>query len=363
MILVAFENKVGNPMSHYETLGIPSNADLTAIKKAYKKLSLKNHPDRGGDTCEFQKISEAYGVLSDPEQKRAYDNPFASIFSGQGFFDTANSSSEPAFFANLFGGIPGGIPFQPPQQQQQQHRNINMNHKVLLTLEDFYSGKNCKFAVSRKETCQECEGEGGWGKKELDCIGCNGQGVRVSQRGFNSVSRSTCIKCHGKGKSVIFEKMCKSCKTMGTTTQRLVVEAKFEPGSLPGDRVILKGMSDCVKGSPPGDVIVTATEKSHRIFKRKLNTLKCSIDITLRQSLCGFSAEITHLDGRSLEVKSAPYTVTPHGHKIVLHGEGIPKGKGCLEITTNVIFPSSNVLVPESIAAQLEQCLDVLEKH
>lgn len=353
-------------MGHYETLGVPTGADENTIKKAYKQLSRKHHPDRGGAKEEFQKISEAYEVLSDPDQKRVYDNPIGSMFSDMGFFNMGQRPHEPSLFAHIFaGGMPGGgMPGEdmPGGGIPRRHKNSNMNHKVLLTLEDFYCGKTCKFAISRKVTCKECQGEGGWGKKEIECVGCNGQGVRVSKRGYNSVSRSTCIKCRGNGKSDIFERVCKSCKTIGICSQRLVVEAKFEAGSLPGDRVILKGMSDCVEGTPAGDVVVTAAEKGHRIFKRKLNSLRCSIDITLRQSLCGFSAEITHLDGRSLEVKSKG-TITPHGHKFVLQGEGIPKGKGCLEVTTNVVFPSSDVIVPESVAEQLGRCLHVLEKQ
>lgn len=344
--------------NHYTTLGIPKNADEGEIKKAYRKLAREVHPDRpGGDAEEFKKISEAYEVLSDPKTKSDYDNPLASMFMN------FTSSSEPSFFTNLFEGMQGGIPFatqnyaQPPKKKS----NANMVHKVTLTLEDFYTGKNCKFAISRKETCKDCGGQGGWGKKEVECIGCNGQGVRVSQRGYNSVSRSACIKCRGKKTSLMFEKVCRACKTLGITPQRVVVKAKFEPGSLPGDKVILKGMGDCTGGIPPGDVIVTAAEKSHRIFKRKLKTLRCSIDITLRQSLCGFSEIITHLDGRSLEIKSDPHKITPHGHKFVVKGEGIPRGEGCLEITTNVIFP--NAVVPKDVAARLEECLDVLEKQ
>lgn len=162
-------------------------------------------------------------------------------------------------------------------------------------------------------------------------------------------------------KKTAFEKICKSCKTLGVIPQRVVAEVEFKPGSRPGDTVVLKGMSDCVRGRQPGDVIVTASEKPHRIFKRfgKNNDLKCSIDITLKQSLCGFSAEITHLDGRMVEVNSHK-AVTPHGQKIVVQGEGIPRGQGRLEILINVIFPK---VVPESIAPKLAECLENLEKQ
>ena len=328
--------------SHYEVLGIPKTASAEEIKKAYRKLSLTHHPDRGGDEEEFKKISESYQVLSDPDKKREYDNPFDKLFTNSVFtYDPSN------LFTNLFGGM--GVPRAP--------KTSDMNHRVLLTLEDFYTGKTCKFAISRKVPCKECKGEGGWGKKEVDCIGCNGQGHRVSQRGYNSVSKSTCIQCRGRKCKTVFDKVCKVCKSIGVVPERVVAEAKFEVGACPGQTVVLKGMGDCVKGIPPGDVIVTACEKNHRIFKRSSCNLACSIDITLRQSLCGFSAEITHLDGRLVEIKSE--VVTPHGHKFVVQGEGIPRGKGRLEIMTNVVFPK---VVPESIIPKLTECLDVLEK-
>lgn len=167
------------------------------------------------------------------------------------------------------------------------------------------------------------------------------------------------MQCRGNKSKTIFDKICKVCKTIGVVPEREVAEAKFEAGARPGDKVILKGMSDCVEGNPAGDVIVTASEKSHRIFKRNNSDLKCSIDITLRQSLCGFSAEITHLDGRTVEVKSDGQNVTPHGKKFNIQEEGIPRGKGCLEVTTNVLFPK---VVPESITTKLSECLDVIEK-
>lgn len=340
--------------SHYEVLDISKSASADEIKKSYRKLSLTHHPDRGGDGEEFKKISEAYQVLSDPEKKRHYDNPFEKFFTGGLPARDSRDSDTSNLFTSLFGGF-----HVPRASTTSKTTSKNINHKVLLTLQDFYVGKTCKFAISRKVQCKECDGEGGWGKKQADCLGCNGQGHRVSQRGYNSVSTSLCIQCRGKKHKTIFDKICKVCKSIGVVPQRVVAEAKFEAGACPGDTVILRGMSDCVEGRPPGDVIVTACEKSHRIFKRgKGQNLTCSIDITLRQSLCGFSAEITHLDGRLVEVKSD--VVTPHGHKIVVQGEGIPKGKGCLEITTNVVFPK---VVPESIAKTLDECLDVLEKQ
>lgn len=338
--------------SHYQTLGVLQDADTTTIKKAYRNLALKLHPDRGGDAEEFKKVSEAYEVLSDPQKKKKYDHPMQGLFPNSGEFQSFPSMDPIStnLFASFFGGGVSASEGKPP----------NSNHKVLLTLEDFYVGKTCKFAISRKVKCNECSGEGGWGKKNTNCIGCNGRGIRVSQRGFSSISTSTCMQCHGSRSKIVFDKVCKACKTLGVVPERVVAEAKFEAGARPGDQVVLKEMSDWVQGGPAGDVVVTALEKSHKIFNRKNTELRCSIDISLRQSLCGFSTEVTHLDGRKVEVKSEGRDVTPHGHKIVIKGEGIPRGQGYLEITTNVVLPKT---VPGGIANKLEECLDVLENQ
>lgn len=197
--------EIPNMPNHYDTLDVPKDADSSAIKKAYRKLSMTFHPDKhGGDGEEFKKISEAYQVLSDPEKKNKYDNPMQNVFPtftssySSPLDPTGFASMDTNFFASLFAGVPGG--FTPGQTQHVTPKSQNINHKVLLTLEDFYVGKTCKFAVSRKVQCTDCDGEGGWGKKQINCIGCNGEGFRVSQRGYNSVSRSACIQCRGHKK-------------------------------------------------------------------------------------------------------------------------------------------------------------------
>lgn len=248
--------------NHYETLGISNDADAADIKKASRKLCMQSHPDKvGGNGEEFKKISEAYSVLSDPEKKRNYDNPMEKMFTGSHFSSSFSQPMNPMSSANYFNNLFGGTPPQRPNP-----KTSNINHKVLLTLEDFYTGKTCKFAISRKVKCRECNGEGGSGKRFVNCIACNGQGIRVSQRGYNSVSKSTCMQCYGNKSKTIFDKICKVCKTIGVIPERVVAEAKFEAGARPGDKVVLKGMSDYVQGISPGDVIVTASEKSHRIF-------------------------------------------------------------------------------------------------
>jgi len=345
--------------SHYEVLGVAKNCSQEDIKKAYRKLVLVHHPDKGGDEEKFKIICESYEILSDPNKRMCYDaNPFMgdgfSGFTGASHPGFTGKASPSDFFFNLFsGGSPG---FEQPfrQTNMSQKKTANITHKCLLRLEDFYVGKNCKLAISRKIQCKECSGLGGWGKTNVNCIGCLGSGCREAQKGGMTV-KTTCIQCRGKGTKTVFDRVCNACKTMGTVSERVVVEAYFKPGSASGDRVVLKNMSDSIEGKSPGDIIVIAAEKTHRIFKRKGNTLKCSIDINIKQALCGFSAEISQLDGRILNVSRDE--VTPHGHKIIIENEGIPIKTGSMEVTINVIFPTK---VPPSSAKKLMQCLDEL---
>lgn len=329
--------------SHYAILGVPVKATQEDIKKAYRKLALVHHPDKGGDADSFKEICESYEILSDPVKRSSYDSP------GVNFSPSMFQSPSADFFSNLFGR-------PAPDTSPPSKKTPNIPHKVVLTLEDFYAGKTCKFAISRKVECKDCKGEGGSGKRYVSCVGCSGSGIRVTQRKSNSICRSTCMQCRGTARKTVYDKMCPKCKTTGLVPERVVAEAVFRPGALVGEKVVLIGMSDCADRMIPGDVVVTASEKQHRIFRRKGKNLSCSIDITLRQSLCGFHAEVTQLDSRKIDVSSE--TVTPHGHKIVVSKEGIPKGEGQLEITVNVVFPSK---IPRIIAAKLNECLDAID--
>jgi len=358
--------------THYEILGVLKTSTQEEIKKAYRKLALVHHPDKGGDENMFKKICESYEILSDPLKRKNYD--IGSVFGHTGLnmnmHNVNNMNMNTDFFYNLFshnspgfGHRPDSRGFNPKSSEpapsrvnprQSTKTTPNITHKCVMTLEDFYTGKKCKFSISRKVECPECSGAGGWGKTGVNCIGCLGRGCRETQKGTMNV-KTTCIQCRGKGTKVVFERVCGSCKMLGVVPERVVAEACFEPGASSGDRVILKGMSDSLKGKSPGDVVVIASEKSHRIFKRKGNILKCSIDINIKQSLCGFSAEISQLDGRVLNVSRDE--VTPHGHKIVIKNEGIPINSGHMEVTVNVVFPTK---VPTSLSSKLMKCLDEL---
>lgn len=349
--------------NHYATLGVDKKASVDEIKKAYRKLALIHHPDKNGDPKKFQEISQAYEILSDPDKKRAYDNPMRSFMSSSGGVGGMGG------MGMNFGSFPGGVHqsvnvnvndilssmFGVPRQDS--NRTPDLKHTMSLSLQDMYAGKTCKLAISRGIRCEACKGEGGSGKHDVKCTGCAGRGVRHVHKA-NTVTRTTCIRCKGEGSTPGFEKVCKACTSRGSIKDRTVVEAVFPPGCSQGHKVIIEGMSDYVMGKESGDVVVSALQKEHPLFKRNGNVLRMSITISVRESLCGFKREITHLDGRILSVGREEGVVTPQGHKITIPGEGIPRNSGVLEITISIDYPP---MIPETIRAKLSELFEEME--
>ena len=339
---------------HYETLGVPRNASASDIKKAYRKLALKHHPDKGGDANQFKNITDAYEILSDETKRKQYDNPMAGFSAFRGFspfpgFSTfpfpggggvpVGDHGIPDAFAHIF--TPGASMHRPAnpsssQETSDQEKTPDITHIVNLSLEDMYVGKTCKFGVSRKVCCKSCDGKGGWGEKIENCIGCDGKGSRITINS-NLVSRTICMKCHGKRTKTSFTKICQNCKSLGVTKERIIKEAVFPAGVCHGHKIVMKEISDEVPGKKCGDIIVTAEEKKHKIYSRKKNDLYCEISINLRQCLTGFTVEMFHLDGRKIELVREG--ITPPGHVLRVEKEGIPKGCGNLFVTINVSFP------------------------
>ena len=338
-------------MSHYSTLGIPDDSDPGAIKKAYRKLALALHPDRtGGSDVEFKKISEAYSVLSDPQQKRMYDvqhrcstNPLLDIFS---------NFPEVGMLA-VFSGILSDhlnmaqncaqtrVP-DPPARKRQVPTRQPVTHTIHLSLEECYAGKACKFAVSRKTTCASCRGEGGFDKTAKACIGCAGTGVRVTHRNAASVRQTRCMKCRGGKTRMVYARQCGVCKGQSVTKERAILSTEFAPGVTHGSTNMILGEGNLLGGGDNdyrGDVVAKVSQRKHHVFSRKGDVLSCAVQITLRQSLLGFRQDICHLDGRTVTLSSCG--ITRPGDIISVENEGIPRGSGKLEARIDVIFPQS----------------------
>ena len=348
-------------MDHYKTLGIPRNADPDSIKKAFRSLALKHHPDKGGDPEVFKKISEANDVLSDPEKRKLYDayGPDFEKMSGPGGGPGGHGQGHgPGFsmgemgevFGSFFGGMSGmpGMPginmhFRGAQHPKQPKQT---KHNITLPLNDFYTGKTVKRAVSRLEKCGKCDGKGGEKIHENKCVTCSGEGFRVSQQGGGGLAsifqtRVKCQSCEGAGKSRRIENPCSNCSATGRVSERVIIEPTLKPGDKPGTRCVFPGMGNYVpnSNSPTGDIVITITPEPNE-FKRKGNDLYIEREISLKQCLVGFSLDVKHLDGRMVNITVPRGKVTSPGTSIRILKEGIPRNTGSLVVTFSVKFPS-----------------------
>lgn len=334
----------------YKSLGVAQDADEAEIKKAYRKLALKHHPDKGGDVDKFKEISAAFEVLSDPEKRKKYDQYGLEGVEGGG----GNGESAEDIFSMFFGGGRGGSRKSGPQKGE------DIVHTIKASLEDLYNGKTVRLAISRHKPCQDCEGRGGKVGSERSCSDCNGRGVRVQLRqigpGMVQQMQSACGPCKGTGKILDERDKCKGCKGNKVYKDRKVLEVNIEKGMKEGSKIRFGGEADEIPGTIPGDVIIVVQEKEHEFFKRKGADLVQRVELSLTESLCGFVKTITHLDGRVLKIESPAGTVIKQDQVKMIQGEGMPYHgnpftKGRLFVHFSVVFPKT--LPPSTVQALL----------
>jgi len=263
----------------YKVLGVEKNATGSEIKKAYRKLAVKHHPDKGGDPDTFKEISKAYDILGDEEKRTQYDQ-FGEEGVGGGQGGDAGDIFDMMF--NGGGGRRGG-------RGGGQKKGKDEVHPLEVSLEDLYNGKVRKLSVTRQvidrsvpvKTCEECDGQG-------VVIQMIRMGPMVQQ------TQSACSSCNGKGVT------CKKKRV------KEVLEVPVQKGAPSGHRVTFQEKSDEHPGVTPGDVIFVLNETPHAVFKRRGADLYVEKTISLVEALCGFEMEVEHLDGRTLIVKSNP---------------------------------------------------------
>jgi molecular chaperone DnaJ len=312
---------------YYEVLGVNRDASEEDIKKAYRKLAMKHHPDRNPDNKEseekFKEAKEAYEVLTEPEKRRAYDayghagvHPQMGMGGGpggpEGFGGFAEAFGD--IFSDIFGGAQGGR-----GGRSNVYRGADLRYNLEVSLEQAARGTETKIRIPAMETCETCHGSGAKpGTQPKTCDTCHGAGtVRLSQ-GFFSIQQ-TCPACHGTGK--VIADPCNTCRGAGRVKKHKTLSVKIPAGVDEGDRIRLSGEGESgVNGGPPGDLYVVMHLKPHSVFQRDGDDLHCEMPVSFGLAALGGEIEIPTLEG-SAKVKIPPETQT--GQVFRLRGKGI----------------------------------------
>ncbi|MBY0578349.1 MAG: molecular chaperone DnaJ [Burkholderiales bacterium] len=304
---------------YYEVLGVGKDASDEEIKKSYRKLAMKHHPDRNPDDPkaeeQFKEAKEAYETLSDPQKRAAYDqyghagfDPGAAGFGGfsGGFADA---------FGDIFGDILGG----GMRGRGNVYRGADLQYNLEITLEEAARGTETKLRIPAMEACETCHGSGAKpGTQPVACPTCGGHGQVRIQQGFFSVQQ-TCPKCHGNGK--IVSSPCSDCNGAGRIKHHKTLSVKIPVGVDEGDRIRLSGEGEAgVNGGPTGDLYVVIHLKPHPIFQREHNDLHCEMPISFGTAALGGEIEVPTLDGYA-KLKIPAETQT--GKVMRLRGKGI----------------------------------------
>lgn len=323
----------------YELLGVARNASDAEIKKAFRSLALKYHPDRNPDNKEaeekFKKINEAYSVLSDPEKRENYDRFGSAEGIGAGFGGFGGAP-----FGDIFEDILGSFfGASAGQRRPRPAKGNDLRYDLDITLEEAAFGTEKKIEVPRRESCETCSGTGSKpGKGPVVCSSCKGTGNVRFQQGFFSVSK-TCGHCHGTGR--VITDPCTTCKGNGSVKKTYTVSVKVPPGVDTGSRLRMSGEGEPGSyGGPRGDLYIVIDVMKHPVFDRRDNDIYCKTDITFAQAVLGAEIEVPALEG-TVNLK-IPAGMQP-GKAFHIRGKGMPKlgghGKGDEIVIVNIEVP------------------------
>ncbi|XP_026478026.1 dnaJ homolog subfamily A member 1-like isoform X1 [Ctenocephalides felis] len=345
--------------TYYDVLGVKPGCTPEDLKKAYRKLALKYHPDKNPNEGErFKLISQAYEVLSDPAKKSIYDQGGEQALKEGGTGGGGFSSPMDLFDMFFGGGFSGGR-----GGRRRERRGKDVIHQLPVSLEELYKGAVRKLALQKSVICDKCEGRGGKKGAVEQCPTCRGTGmqVQIQQLGPGMIQQiqSVCSECRGSGERINPKDRCKQCQGRKTTRERKILEVHVDKGMTDGQKIVFAGEGDQEPELEPGDIVIVLDEKDHPTFKRSGSDLILRMNIQLVEALCGFQKVVKTLDDRDLVMTCLPGEVIKHGDVKCVLNEGMPQyknpfEKGRLIVQFLVTFP--NVIPPEMVAA-LERCL------
>jgi molecular chaperone DnaJ len=310
---------------YYEILGVAKNSSEEDIKKAYRKLAMKFHPDRnqgeGGKKAEeqFKEAKEAYEMLSDPQKRAAYDQ-FGHAGVEQGMGRGGPGAEGYGGFADAFGDIFGDIFGQAGGKRGQQvYRGSDLSYAMEITLEEAANGKDSQIRIPSWNDCETCKGSGAKpGTSPKTCTTCNGSGQVHMRQGFFSIQQ-TCPQCRGGGK--IIPDPCVTCQGAGRIKTNKTLEVKIPAGINEGMRIRSAGNGEPgTNGGPPGDLYIEIRIKQHEIFERDGDDLHCTVPVGIATASLGGSIEVPTLGGKAeIELPEG----TQHGKTFRLRGKGV----------------------------------------
>jgi len=309
---------------YYEVLGVSKDASERDIKKAYKRLAMKYHPDRtAGDKdleVKFKEVKDAYEVLTDDQKRQMYDQHGHAAFEqggggGHGGFGGGHGDFGDVFgdvFGDIFGGGGG-------RRQSRQQRGSDLRYNMDLSLEEAVRGKEVEIKVPTWVGCEPCDGSGAKpGSKPKTCTTCHGAGQVQMRQGFFAVQQ-TCPTCQGQGQ--IISDPCNKCHGQGRVEKTKTLSVKIPAGVDTGDRIRLTGEGEAgMHGAPSGDLYVQVSVREHKIFVREANNLYCEVPISFTTAGLGGEIQVPTLDGRAkLKIPSETQT----GKMFRMRGKGV----------------------------------------
>lgn len=335
----------------YDILGVAPTATDSEIKKAYRKMALKYHPDKNSSEEaheKFKEVSGAYEVLADDEKRSLYDNYGMEGLQGQG------GPGGDDLFSHFFGGMGGMGGMFGGGRPSGPRRSRDIVHVVKVTLEDLYKGRTAKMALKRTIVCPDCKGIGGKEGKVKKCTACHGQGVKLEARQMGNVIQqyqTVCRACEGTGEICAPEDRCKKCNGKKKIEESKVLEVHIEKGMANGQRITFQGEGDGGPNIIPGDVIFVLEEQPHARFERRGNDLFYKQKLDLLTALGGGSFDIEQLDGQWIHVTIGEgEIISPNQFKLV-KGKGMPSQRfhnhGDLIIEFEIEFPKT--VTPENL--------------